>query len=634
MVCLAAAWGEADAAFAAQSELSGMSSYECDDACLLPGAPVPAGRYAVVSPVGKQTVRMIKQAPRLDTLDGKTIAVVGGSFMANITHPEIKRLILAHHPTAKVILLSEIGAAGPYPGPGVRREVKDEFQRKLKEMGVQAVISGNGGCGLCTPKETGSSIAAEYIGVPAVTIAAPTFTNQVYSTALNSGVPAPRTATYPGAFAAHSPEELIQNTREIVWPQIVAALTKPITEAELAERRKTDRGGPKDRVFAGTIDGVNRFFTEQCWSDGLPIIPPTVERVEAFLKYTDEPWDAVVGVLPIAYREVLVWHVAVNGVMAGCPPEFMPVLIAYTKALADGNYRRVLASTHAWTPYCWLNGPVARQLGIDSQQGQINEPRNAALGRFINLAMMNLGGYYVKQNRMGTFGYLMPWSMAEDEAACLRIGWEPHHVQEGFDWNQSTLTAASALVWGNNLTPASHDGEKIMEVIAWDAVEKGQFATGSGPRLPNRTFLVTEFVARDLARTYPAKEKLEAALVATARRPAYERAYANYWANPGSAFPARYTMGMHVKKTIRTEGGELTDPPPWLEKDDAPEKIYTVPVMETGLTSILVTGDADRNKVQTLPGGSSVTIEIKLPANWDALMAELGYQPLSHFFLK
>jgi len=634
MVCLAAVWGEVDAAFAAQSELSGMSSYECGDACLLPGAPVPAGRYAVVSPVGKQTVQMIKQAPRLDTLDGKNIAVVGGSFMANITHPEIKRLILAHHPTAKVILLGEIGAAGPYPGPGVRREAKDEFQRKLKEMGVQAVISGNGGCGLCTPKETGSSIAAEYIGIPAVTIAAPTFTNQVYSTALNSGVPAPRTATYPGAFAAHSPEELIQNTREIVWPQIVAALTKPITEAELAERRKTDRGGPKDRVFAGTIDGVNRFFTEQCWSDGLPIIPPTVERVEAFLKYTDEPWDAVVGVLPIAYREVLVWHVAVNGVMAGCPPEFMPVLIAYTKALADGNYRRVLASTHAWTPYCWLNGPVARQLGIDSQQGQINEPRNAALGRFINLAMMNLGGYYVKQNRMGTFGYLMPWSMAEDEAACLRIGWEPHHVQKGFDWNQSTLTAASALVWGNNLTPASHDGEKIMEVIAWDAVEKGQFATGSGPRLPNRTFLVTEFVARDLARTYPAKEKLEAALVATARRPAYERAYANYWANPGSAFPARYTMGMHVKKIIRTEGGELTDPPPWLEKGDAPEKIYTVPVMETGLASILVTGDADRNKVQTLPGGNSVTIEIKLPANWDALMAELSYQPLSRFFLK
>jgi hypothetical protein len=608
-------------------------SYECDDSCLLPGAPVPAGTYAVVSPVGKPTIKMITQAPRLDNLHGKTIAVVGGSFMANITHPEIRRLILANYPTAKVILLNEIGSAGPFPGPGVKRHEKDEFQKRLIEMGVHAVISGNGGCGLCTPKETGSSIAAEYLGIPAVTVAAPMFVNQIYSTAVTHGVPAPRAATYPGAFSAHTPEELRRNTREVVWPQIVEALTKPITEGEIAEGRKAGSADPRDRVFAGTVDGVNRFYTEQRWSDGLPIIPPTVERVEEFLKYTDQPWDQVVAVLPIAYRKTLVWHVAVNGVMSGCPPEFMPLLIAYTKALADGNYRRTLASTHGWTPFCWINGPVARQLGIDAQQGQINEPRNAALGRFINLAMMNLGGYYVKQDRMGTFGYLMPWAMAEDEAACLEIGWQPHHVQRGFDLNQSALTAASALMWGNNLTPASHDGQKIMEMMAWDVVEKGQFATGSGPRLPNRTILVTEYVARALARDYPTKEKLEEALVATARRPADERAYANYWANPGSAFPARYNVDMHRNKIIREEGGELTPPPPWLAKVLNQEEIYTVPVMEPGMTAILLTGDADRNKVQTMPGGNSVTIEIKLPANWDELMAKLGYRPLKEFFL-
>ncbi len=607
--------------------------YECDDDCLAPDAPVPAGKYAVVSPVGKPTVEMITQAPRLESLDGKTIAVVGGSFMARVTHPEIKRLILENYPTAKVILLNEIGSAGPYPGPSVRGEAKDEFQRNLQMMGVDAVISGNGGCGLCTPKEAGSSIAAEYIGVPAVTVAAPTFVNQVYSTAVTHGVPAPRAAAYPGAFSAHTPEELKQNTREVVWPQIVEALTQPITAEEIAERRKTASGEPKDRVFAGTIDGVNRFFTEQRWSDGLPIIPPTAERVEEFLKYTDEPWDAVVGALPIAYRNTLVWHVAVNAVMSGCPPEFMPVLLAYTRALADGNYRRTLASTHAWTPFCWVNGPVARQLGIDAQQGQINDPRNAALGRFINLAMLNLGGYYIKQDRMGTFGYLMPWAMAEDEEACLKVGWQPYHVQQGFDLNQSALTAASALGWGNNLTPASPQGEKIMEMMAWDAVEKGQFATGSGPRLPNRTILITEYVARDLARTYPTKEKLEQALIETARRPAYERAYANYWANPGSAFPERYTVNRHMEKIIEKEGGELTDPPPWMAQQPGQEKIHTVPVMKPGMTAMLVTGDADRNKVQTMPGGNSATIEIKLPANWDELMAGLGYAPLKEFFL-
>lgn len=610
-------------------------SYECDDSCLPAGAPVPAGKYAVVSPVGNPTVKMISQAPRLSTLDGKTIALVGGSFMADVTHTEIKRLILKNYPNAKVILLDEIGSAGPFPGPGVRRQAHDEFQRNLRAMGVQAVISGNGGCGLCTPKETGSSITAEHLGIPAVTIAGTTFVRQVYSTSVNNGVPAPRAATYPGAFASHSREELVNNTREVLWPQIVEALTEPITAEEIAERSKSGITDPKERVFAGTLEGVNRFFTEQRWSDGLPIIPPTAERVEEFLKYTDQPWDETVGVLPIAYRKTLVWHVAVNGAMAGCPPEFMPLLVAYTKALADGNYRRTLASTHAWTPFCWVNGPVSRQLGLDSQQGMINEPRNVALGRFINLAMMNLGGYYVKEDRMGSFGYLMPWSLAEDEAACLRIGWHPYHVQLGYDLNQNTLTAASALMWGNNLTPASHNPEDIMRVMAWDVVEKGQFATGSGPKLTPRTILVTEYVARDLARGYKSKQDLEKSLVATARRPAHERAYSTYWANPGRSFdPARYTVDMHTRRIIRTENGALTDPPPWFPQSRGAEKIYTVPVMETGVTAILVTGDADRNKVQTMPGGNHATIEIKLPANWDALMAEQGYRPLNEFFLE
>ena len=614
---------------------------DCDETCPVEtvapiklALPAVEQQYAVVAPVGKQMIPMITQAPRLDTLAGKTIAVVGGSFMAYVTHPEIRRLILEHYPTATVILLEEIGSAGPFPGPGVTRKSQEDFQKKLKEMGVHAVISGNGGCGLCTPKETGSSIAAEYLGIPAITIAAPAFVAQVYSTAVNHGVPAPRAATYPGAFASHTREELLQNTREVLWSQIVEGLTTPITAEEIAERRKAAIGDAREIVFTGSVDEVHRYFIEMRWSDGLPIIPPTIDRVEAFLRFTDLPWDASVGVLPIAYRNTLMWQIAVNGVMAGCPPEYMPLLIAYTKALADPNYRRTLSSTHAWTPYCWVNGPVARQLGLDSQQGMISEPRNAVLGRFINLAMMNLAGYYIKQDRMGTFGYLMPWSMTEDEAACLKVGWKPYHVQQGFHLNESTLTGASALLWGNNLTPATHNAEKIMQLMAWDVVEKQQFATGSGKAFTYRTIMVTEFIARDLARLYPTKDKLEEALIATARRPAYERAYANYWANPGSAFdPIKYPFEQHLKRIIRDENGELTDAPPWFPKLPELEKIHTVPVMKPGMTPILVTGDPDRNKVQCMPGGSYATLKIELPANWDALMAERGYRPLKEFFL-
>ncbi|MDE5637292.1 MAG: hypothetical protein K2I43_04640 [Alistipes sp.] len=588
-------------------------------------------RYDVVCPVGRQTVPMITQAARLESLAGKTVAVVGGSFMASVTHPEIKRLILRDYPDARVILLSEIGAAGVYPAPGATRRAKDEFQRKLKEMGVDAVISGNGGCGLCTPKETGSSIAAEYLGIPAVTIAAPGFVEQVVATAVNNGVPAPRVAVYPGAFASHTREELLDNTRNVLWPQIVEALTRPISDSERASAAEQVAADIRGTAFSGTIDEINAYFTEQRWSDGLPIVPPTEERVAEFLKYTDCAWDDAVGIIPVAHREALVWHVAANGVMAGCRPEFMPLLLAFTEAMSAPDFRRSLASTHGWIPYCWINGPVSRQLGLDCGQGEISEPRNAAIGRFINLAMMNLGGYYVKENRMGTFGYPMPWCMAEDEQACLRIGWAPYHVQQGFGMNSNTLTAASALMWGNNLAPAVTDGERIMQLMAWDIAQRGQFALGSGKQFTHRTILVTEYVARDLARTYPAKESLEEALVATARRPAHERALANYWANPGSAFdPGKYPVERHVQRIVRSEHGELTDAPEWCATD---ERIYTVPTMKAGMTAMLVTGDPNRNKVQTMPGGGYATVEIKLPAAWDVLTAELGYRPLAEFEL-
>ena len=162
-------------------------STDCTDGtCSLPASG--EATLSVVSPVPETAVEPMPTAPRLKSLNGKTIALVGGSFMANVTHPELKRLILAEFPTAKVYLLNEIGSAGPWPRPGVVRREKDEFQRKLKEFRVDAVVSGNGGCGLCTPKETGSCIAAEALGIPAVMIAAPGFVKQAKSAAASAGL--------------------------------------------------------------------------------------------------------------------------------------------------------------------------------------------------------------------------------------------------------------------------------------------------------------------------------------------------------------------------------------------------------------------------------------------------------------
>ena len=615
----------------------------CDENCKL-GSAEPAGSgkaakpaakapgFSVVSPVGRSAVKPISQVPRLKTLSGKTIAVVGTNFMARITHPEIKRLILKHYPDAKVILHEDIGGAGVYPPPGAYRRAKEEFQRKLKAMKVDAVISGNGGCGLCTPKETGSCIAAEYAGVPSVIIAGPGFVDQARYTALNSGVAVLRVAKYPGAFALHTEAELIRNTREVLWPQIVAGLTKPITPEEKAAGEKGSKGDIRDDVFYGTFDEVQSFFKEMNWTDGLPVVPPTFEKVNGFLKYTPYKWNDTIAVLPPAHRDVKAWHVAVNAVMAGCKPEYMPVLIAMTKGLGVHKFHWTLSSTHAWLPFCWLNGPVARQLGVDCGQGQMNAEANTAIGRFLNLAMINLCGYYIKQNRMGTFGYPMAWCLAEDDAACVRIGWAPFHMRNGYNLNDSTITMASALLWGNNMTPASTNAQKLTELIAWDITERGQFALGSGKQFVERTVLMTEPVAAILAKKYKTVDELEAALVKLARRPVRERVYAKYYAAPGSAKEnSEHNIQQYSGYIRRTEKPEKTPTAPWRDYPD--DEQLTIPVMAPAMTAFLITGDAARNKIQTMPGGGTATAKIELPANWDELMKAAGYKPLAEFRL-
>lgn len=230
-----------------------------DDVCVIPTVSDSGEAvYAIVSPVGYHDVEMIEQLPRLDNLAGKTIALVGGSFMATTTHRELQRCILEKYPTATVLMFQEVGSGGPYSVFGQSTQTK-QFRAKLKELGVDAVISGNCGCGLCTTKESGSAIAAEYIGIPTVTVGAPTFIAQIHSMGVSRGVPVLRTAEYPGAFSSHSEEELIRYTREIVWPQVEAALTTPITQEEIALYALDGKRPYDEIIFTGTYDEVQDF---------------------------------------------------------------------------------------------------------------------------------------------------------------------------------------------------------------------------------------------------------------------------------------------------------------------------------------------------------------------------------------
>ena len=182
--------------------------------------------------------------------------------------------------------------------------------------------------------------------------------------------------------------------------------------------------------------------------------------------------------------------------------------------------------------------------------------------------------------------------------------------------------------------PATSDGEKIKDMIAWDAAEKSQMAVASGMPCTYRVFLLTEGVANDLARVYSSKEELCNAVAAAARIPLGQRTFANYWGNPGSSFnPSRYPISYHQRRIARKEGAELTETPPWLEWTGA-MSMETVPAMADGKSAFLVTGDPSRNKELCIPGGGFATIKLQLPKAWDALMVKRGYEPLAKFRLK
>ncbi|MBQ7965513.1 MAG: hypothetical protein IJ331_05445 [Ruminococcus sp.] len=613
--------------------------------------------YQIVSPVPiGSSIADITQPARLNgesALQGATIALVGGSFSASVTHRVLADMLIEEY-DCTIYFMEEIGKSGTY-NPTKPSDKSKEFQQKLKDYGVDAVISGNCGCGICTVKETGNALAAEYAGIPAVVVGAETFIPQIESTGYNNGVPVVRTAAYPGAFANDETAVQQQKARDILYDQVVTGLTTQITQEEI-DRIAGDAGSAEynDVIFTGSYQRVQEFYEVKEMCDGLPVVPPTNEKIEYYLQFTNMTAEEVVAQnVPPANKVIYAYHVAANAIMAGCPAEYMPICMAITRCFENGNFYKSLASTHGWTPYVLVSGPLARQLGISYSDGMINEEANKLIGRFVSLAMLNLAGYKIKENRMGTFGYMQPFCFAEDEQTAVNIGWNPYHVNNGFDLNDSVITCGSTLTWGNAVTVGTTDPEKAMQLLAWDCTEKQQNGLGNTNPVESRTIWMTKDVATTIAKGYNTRDALENALIATARRPLWMRTYAHYWANTGSKIHMNTTFDEHyadIKSGASTENVaadrvETTAVPQWLQGVVPFDTIDTTQTINENTdakkrqkvitTGFVITGGDISSEFQVMPGGDCVSYEAYLPSTrtWDNLMSGLGYNSLSSYYL-
>ena len=153
--------------------------------------------------------------------------------------------------------------------------------------------------------------------------------------------------------------------------------------------------GPASRITLKDNEDALEYCREN-FGDALPVVPPTVERVEAMLNACDLTPQSVVGRIPPIYGEATVEKIAANAVMAGCPPEMMRVLIPLVRAICDENFNAhgVQATTHFAAPLIVINGPVRKELGFWSRQNVFSNVAraNSTLGRALQLMLLNIGG--------------------------------------------------------------------------------------------------------------------------------------------------------------------------------------------------------------------------------------------------
>ena len=456
------------------------------------------------------------------------------------------------------------------------------------------------------------SAVCEAAGIPASSLVAEGFIGQARATSVGLGLPNMPVAMMPGHPASQTDAGLRQNILAVTLDQVVANLTQAGAVGSIAAEPDPDRV-----VFAGGFDQVNAHFMAHGWSDGLPIVPPTRERIAAFLRFTDRAPQESLGTLLPDNRAASIWSIAVNGVMAGCRPEYMPVLVALVEAMANPEYGvEHSGNTPGGETLIILNGPIADQLGVNRTQGVMRDgfQPNTSIGRFWRLYLRNVAGFLLHQTDKCTFGNTWRVLVAENEDALARIGWPPNSVDMGFAAGDNTVTIAR-YTGGNMVSSmAGSTPEELLPFLADAVVRQNSwqitFTIGQGFGKLRPLVLMTPIIAETIANAGWSKHDVKRYLFEHARMPAwmFERFQRDWQKKPVWNIREQVELGRAPREV-------------YLASDDPQRMVPIVWAPEHFM--LVVTGDPLRtsNYVFGHNGqlGFPVAARIALPADWDRI---------------
>jgi hypothetical protein len=244
-----------------------------------------------------------------------------------------------------------------------------------------------------------------------------------------------------------------------IEPGVIERLKVRFNETGLRSRR-VEIGGDEDEQEAMFARG---------WSDGLPLVPPTEERVLRMLDGTSRDPQEVLGLVPPALAPATVEKIAINAVMAGCKPEYLPVVLAAVEAVLDDSFAMhgVLATTMFVGPVVIVNGPVRRRIGMNAKGNALGQGNraNSSIGRALQLVIRNIGEGRPQEVDRATLGNpgKLGYCFAEDEEGS---SWEPLSVERGLKPGVSAVTVFAGFGLQGVVDQKSREPESLARSMA------------------------------------------------------------------------------------------------------------------------------------------------------------------------
>ena len=235
-----------------------------------------------------------------------------------------------------------------------------------------------------------------------------------------------------------------------------------------------------------SLDAINMLFYRRGWTDGLPIVPPTEERVEKMIAHSGWDTETFIGRIPPSNGVATVEKIAINAVMAGCAPAALPVVIAAVKAMIKETFNlyALQTTTHPCTVLALISGPLADELDINAGYNAMGQGfmGNATIGRAIRMVLINIGGATPGVLDRSTAGgpqkYSFCFAENEDESP-----WEPFRVEMGFPESQTTVTVIGGEGPHNVNDHGGNTGKEILMTLSGVLATSGSnnLAAGGEP---------------------------------------------------------------------------------------------------------------------------------------------------------